>query len=188
MLVSHAPDLGGSSTFKEWISKIEKVDDQTVEFTLNKPNPRFQLDYFSVKIWGGRQHRPQAHLGRTRTRSPSRTMIRPRVGPLFTGPYKLNSFSRRPSSTTIRDDNWWGAKTGFKPLPAPKKLIWTWAGPEETRAALMADEQARQPDGHHPGRVPGPAGPEPQRHRLVQGPAVRRCSIRARVLSSSTPP
>ena len=26
-------------------------------------------------------------------------------------------------------------------LPKPKKLIWTWAGPEETRAALMADAQ-----------------------------------------------
>ncbi|MCA1648367.1 MAG: ABC transporter substrate-binding protein, partial [Chloroflexi bacterium] len=39
----------------------------------------------------------------------------------------------------LRDDNWWAAKTGFAHLPEPEKLIWTWAGPEETRAALMAD-------------------------------------------------
>jgi peptide/nickel transport system substrate-binding protein len=26
-------------------------------------------------------------------------------------------------------------------LPEPEKIIWTWAGPEETRAALMADGQ-----------------------------------------------
>ncbi|RME63551.1 MAG: ABC transporter substrate-binding protein, partial [Caldilineae bacterium] len=41
----------------------------------------------------------------------------------------------------VRNDNWWGAKSGWKPLPKPKKLVWTWAGPEETRAALMADHQ-----------------------------------------------
>jgi len=60
--------------------------------------------------------------------------------PVFTGPYKLASISET-EFTYVRDDNWWGAKTGFKPLPAPKKLVWTWGGPEETRAAMMADGQ-----------------------------------------------
>ena len=58
--------------------------------------------------------------------------------PVCTGAYKLTSVSET-EFTYVRDDNWWGAKTGFKKLPEPKKLIWTWAGPEETRAALMAD-------------------------------------------------
>jgi len=44
--------------------------------------------------------------------------------------------------TYLRDDNWWGVKAGFKTrLPNPKKLVWTWGGPEEKRVALMADNQ-----------------------------------------------
>jgi peptide/nickel transport system substrate-binding protein len=38
-----------------------------------------------------------------------------------------------------RNDDWWGAKTGWKELPAPETLIWVWYGPEETRVAAMAD-------------------------------------------------
>ena len=34
-------------------ASVSKVDDLTVEFQLTRPNPRFQLDYFSVRIWGG---------------------------------------------------------------------------------------------------------------------------------------
>jgi peptide/nickel transport system substrate-binding protein len=60
--------------------------------------------------------------------------------PVFTGPYKVASVSDT-EFVYVRDDNWWGAQTGFKPLPKPEKLVWVWAGPEETRAALMADGQ-----------------------------------------------
>ncbi len=34
-----------------------------------------------------------------------------------------------------------GPQTGFQELPQPKKLVWVWYGPEETRAAAMADNQ-----------------------------------------------
>src|SRR5437868_1167176 len=52
MLQAHAPDLWHSAEMKEWVKSATKVDDLTVQFTLNKPDPRFQLDYFSVRIWG----------------------------------------------------------------------------------------------------------------------------------------
>jgi peptide/nickel transport system substrate-binding protein len=52
MLISHAPDLVDSANMKEWVASVNKIDDQTVQFNLNKPNPRFQLDYFPVRIWG----------------------------------------------------------------------------------------------------------------------------------------
>ncbi|MYK32247.1 MAG: ABC transporter substrate-binding protein, partial [Boseongicola sp. SB0670_bin_30] len=40
-----------------------------------------------------------------------------------------------------RDDDWWGAKTGFIDLPVPKRLIWLESGGEESRAQLMATNQ-----------------------------------------------
>jgi peptide/nickel transport system substrate-binding protein len=60
--------------------------------------------------------------------------------PMGTGPYTLESISPTEFVYT-RDDEWWGAQAGFMDLPAPQTLIWTWGGPEETRAALMADGQ-----------------------------------------------
>ena len=42
--------------------------------------------------------------------------------PIFTGPYKLASVSET-EFTYVRDDNWWGAKAGFKPLPEGAPVI-----------------------------------------------------------------
>jgi peptide/nickel transport system substrate-binding protein len=52
MMISHAPDLVDSANMKDWVANVSKTDDQTVVFNLTRPNPRFQLDYFSVRIWG----------------------------------------------------------------------------------------------------------------------------------------
>src|SRR5689334_4294467 len=46
MLQAH-PELWHSGDMKEWVKSVSKVDDLTVQFNLNKPDPRFQLDYFS---------------------------------------------------------------------------------------------------------------------------------------------
>jgi peptide/nickel transport system substrate-binding protein len=138
-LIAKAPDLNDAAALKEWVKLVEKVDDLTIKFTLNKPNPRFQLDYFSVKIWGSPNIMPK-HIWEGQDPLTFKNYDPGKGWPVGTGAYKLASIS--PTEFTyVRDDNWWGAKTGFKPLPAPEKLIWTWAGPEETRTALMADGQ-----------------------------------------------
>ncbi len=136
-LIDHAPDLNDSAAMKQWVSSVAKKDDLTVEFKLTNPNPRFQLDYFSVRIWGGVNILPE-HIWKGQDPLTFKNYDPAKGWPVFTGPYKVNSVSQNEFSY-VRDDNWWGAKAGFKPLPQPEKLIWTWAGPEETRTALMAD-------------------------------------------------
>jgi peptide/nickel transport system substrate-binding protein len=115
---------------------MKRVDANTVEFTLTKPNPRFQLDNFAVKIWGSVSPLPK-HIWEGKDPLTFKNYERGK-SPVFSGPYKLKSFNTAGSEFIYeRDDNWWGAKSGFKPLPAPKTLIWTWAGPPETRIALI---------------------------------------------------
>ena len=137
MLLDNAPDLGDSASMQDWVASVEKVDDLTVTFNLTRPNPRFQLDYFSVRIWGGINIMPQ-HIWEGQDPLTFKYYDVEKGWPIGTGPYKLASVSPTEFSY-VRDDNWWGAATGAFKLPAPKKLVWTWAGPEETRAALMAD-------------------------------------------------
>ncbi|GIV80608.1 MAG: peptide ABC transporter substrate-binding protein [Litorilinea sp.] len=139
MLIDNAPELGDSAAMKDWVASIEKIDDLTVQFNLTRPNPRFQLDYFSVKIWGSVNIMPK-HIWEGQDPLTFKFYDPEKGWPVGTGPYTLASVSQT-EFVYVRNDNWWGAKTGWKPLPAPKKLVWTWAGPEETRAALMADRQ-----------------------------------------------
>ncbi len=141
MLLDHSPDLWNSAALKEWVTSVKKVDNLTVELDLNKPNPRFQLDYFSVRIWGGVSVMPK-HIWEGQDPLTFKNYDPAKGWPVFTGPYKLAGFNSDGTEFDyVRDDNWWGAKTGFQPLPKPKKLVWTWYGPEEKRAAAMADNQ-----------------------------------------------
>ena len=139
MLIDNAPELTDSAALAFWVQEVRKVDDLTVEFTLTAPNPRFQLDYFSVRIWGGVNIVPE-HIWSGQDPLTFKNYDPAQGWPVFTGPYLLQSVS--PTEFIyVRDDNWWGAQAGFMDLPEPQQLIWTWAGPEETRVALMADGQ-----------------------------------------------
>lgn len=132
-------DLLEAAGLAAFVDSVEQVDDLTVQFNLHTPNPRFQLDFFSVRIYGGINIVPE-HIWTDVDPLTFKNYDPERGLPLGTGPYTLASVS--PTEFTyVRNDNWWGAKSGWKDLPEPKKLVWTWAGPEESRAALMADDQ-----------------------------------------------
>jgi peptide/nickel transport system substrate-binding protein len=133
-------ELGGAWA-TDWIASIEKVDDLTVVFNLTKPNPRFQLDYFGVKIWGGVSIMPK-HIWEGQDPLTFKYYDPANGLPMGTGPYTLQSHNDDGTEFIyVRNDNWWGAKTGWKPLPAPTTLKWIWAGPPETRAKLMQENE-----------------------------------------------
>ena len=140
MFLDNAPELLGSAAIADWVESVEKVNKTTVRFYLTRPNPRFQLDYFSVRIWGDDLQIVPEHIWKDQDPLTFKNYDPDKGWPVFTGPYLLESVSET-EFTWVRDDNWWGAKSGWKPLPRPEKLVWIWAGPEETRAALMADGQ-----------------------------------------------
>jgi peptide/nickel transport system substrate-binding protein len=108
--------------FSSWVERVEKIDDRTVRFVLTGSNPRFQLDFFSVKVWGSFDILPE-HIWHDKDPL-TFTNYDPAQGwPVFTGPYTLESFSDN-TFIYVRDDDWWGAEAGFKPLPAPERMIW----------------------------------------------------------------
>ncbi|MFN8440378.1 MAG: ABC transporter substrate-binding protein [Caldilineaceae bacterium] len=142
MLKAHVADgLSDASNMDNWVDSVSKVDDTTVEFKLKKPNPRFELDYFAVKIWGSVNILPK-HIWDGQDPVTFKNYDAEKGWPVGTGAYTLKSFNEDGTEFVYqRNDNWWGAKTGVFKLPAPKYLKWVWAGPPETRAALMADDQ-----------------------------------------------
>jgi peptide/nickel transport system substrate-binding protein len=131
--LDHAGDM------QQWVTSVKKIDDKTVEFDLKAPNPRFQLDYFSVKLWGDLIILPK-HIWEGQDPF-TFTFYDPAKGwPIGTGEYKLTSTS--PTQVVWdRNDDWWGAKVGFHALPEPKRLIWVIAPSEDQKALLMSSHQ-----------------------------------------------
>jgi peptide/nickel transport system substrate-binding protein len=71
--------LSDAAALQQWVDTVTKVDDLTVDFKLKQSNPRFELDYFSVKIWGGVNIVPK-HICKARIHRRSRIMTRKRAG------------------------------------------------------------------------------------------------------------
>lgn len=139
LLDDETATLGDAANMQQWVESVTKIDDKTVEFDLKAANPRFQLDYFSVRIWGSIVIMPK-HVWEGQDPF-TFTNYDPEQGwPLGTGPYTLTSAS--PTQFVWdRNDNWWGAQTGFHDLPVPLRLIWAITGSEENRSLLMSDGQ-----------------------------------------------
>jgi len=128
--LAYAPDM------QQWVKSVKKIDATTVEFDLNKADPRFQLDYFSVRIWGSINIMP-AHVWQGQDPTTFTFYDTSKGWPIGTGPYKLTSASAT-QFVWDEDPNWWGAAAGFHALPAPKRLIWVLAGSETNKALLMS--------------------------------------------------
>jgi len=131
--------LNYASDMQQWVKSVKKIDAKTVEFDLTKPNPRFQLDYFSVRLWGSIDIMPQ-HIYQGQDPATFKFYDTAKGWPIGTGPYKLTSAS--PTQFVWDEDpNWWGTKTGFHALPEPKRLIWVLAGSPQNKALLMSNHQ-----------------------------------------------
>ncbi len=123
------------------MESVEKIDDLTVQFNLTNPNPRFQLDWMSVRIGGGRVNVVPEHIWADKDPLTFKNYDPEQGWPVGTGPYTLDSVS--PTEFVyVRDDNWWGAESGWHGIcPSPRRS--SGPGPARKRPAprSMADGQ-----------------------------------------------
>ncbi|MEM9969530.1 MAG: ABC transporter substrate-binding protein [Pseudomonadota bacterium] len=123
-----------ASTVRAQVASVEKVDDLTVKFTLANANPRFIVENFGVRIFGSFLIMPE-HVWNGE--DPATFAFNPPIG---TGPYTFTSATTN-RAIWDRNDDWWGAKTGFMDLPAPARVIFLESGGAESRAQLIATNQ-----------------------------------------------
>ncbi|MEO0860312.1 MAG: ABC transporter substrate-binding protein [Pseudomonadota bacterium] len=123
-----------ASSIRAQIAAVEKIDDLTVKMTLNAPNPRFVVENFGIRIFGSYLIMPE-HVWAGEDPA---TFTFPE--PIGTGPYTFTSAATN-RAIWDRNDDWWGAKTGFMDLPDPSRVIFLETGGEESRAQLLASNQ-----------------------------------------------
>lgn len=137
--------LREAARHQQWVESYTKIDDHTIEYTLKNPNPRFQLDFYSVRIWGGFNILPE-HIWAGKDPF-TYDFYEPEAGlPMGTGAYNLVSASEGEFIFERRND-WWGADNGIPEvpnvdgLPEPEWLVWVVSATEENRALLASDGQ-----------------------------------------------
>jgi peptide/nickel transport system substrate-binding protein len=134
-LLKNAPKLAYSAMATDWIKSVRKVDDYTVELTLNRQNPRFHILPIAstCPVWGGLDILPK-HIWKDKD-----VLTFKFYPPIGTGPYTLVDASETTFVYKRRDD-WWATKV-FGIRPAPEYIVFVWYGTEDIRAMRMAQHQ-----------------------------------------------
>ena len=139
LLNDESQSLNDAANMQQWVDSVQRIDDLTVQFNLRGPNPRFQLDYFSVRVGGSIVILPE-HVWKDKDPF-TFDFYDPENGwPLGTGPYQLVKASEN-EFVYDRCETWWGTEVGFEDMPVPKRLIWAVTGSEENRSMLAIDSQ-----------------------------------------------
>jgi peptide/nickel transport system substrate-binding protein len=131
--------LGSHFFWVEWLDKMEKLDDLTIQFTLKKPNVRFAAARFGGNLGLFQDQYVPKHIWETVDDPNTFKNFDIAKGlPMGTGAYLLAKVTTN-ETVYVRNDNWWAAKIGFAPLPAPKKVVYSYVGTEEVRTQTAID-------------------------------------------------
>ncbi|GAA4993922.1 ABC transporter substrate-binding protein [Actinopolymorpha pittospori] len=121
MLKASAPQLNFSFDMNLWIKRVDVVSELRARIFLNRPNPRFMMSYLLWRQDVGIPMVPE-HIFKGKPATTFTNFDIDKGWPVVTGPWKLvNSTSEQ--KVWERRDDWWGAKTGFHRLPAPKRVV-----------------------------------------------------------------
>ncbi len=139
LLDDETQSLSYAGNVHTWIDSVEKVDDLTVQFNLTQSNPRFQLDFWSVRIWGGINLLPE-HVWADKDPFTFKFFDPEQGWPLGTGPYVIAS-ANETTWVYDRNDDWWGSKTGVFKLPEPQRAIWVVTGNDQIRTTMAVNNE-----------------------------------------------
>lgn len=139
MLRDNAPDLDYSSIYAEWLDSVTVPDPLTAIIKLKKSGPR----WFNRNLALGHENHQvimPKHIWEGQDPVTFTNFDLAKGWPVGSGPYKLVESSSR-QQIMDRNDDWWGAKSGFKNLPAPCRVTMVPTGAEEPRGQMYQTNQ-----------------------------------------------
>ena len=138
-MVKSTPEMTLSGDLKKRVKDVQVVDDQNFKVTLNARDPQFVFDTFTFRADVGLHIMPE-HVWKGQDAKTFKFYDPNKGWPLGTGPYKLVGATIQQKIWDL-DPNWWGAKTGFRPLPKVERLIFLPGMNEITMAQMMVTNE-----------------------------------------------
>jgi peptide/nickel transport system substrate-binding protein len=114
-------------------------DELTVRFVLNAANPRWWATTLTSNHGVTEQILPK-HIWEGQDLLTFTFFDQAKGWPVATGPYKLTSATSEQKIFDLRQD-WWGAKTGFKPLPKIERVIYIPSVDDSLAAQMLISNQ-----------------------------------------------
>jgi peptide/nickel transport system substrate-binding protein len=140
MLITHAPLLNFSIPIKNEVASVVALDDRTIQFTLNAADPFFVVSNLAGTTSQAIVPVPK-HLWENVDPVTFKNPWNNGAGAIFSGPYVVKSFSSTEFDYK-RNDNWWGAKSGAFPLPAPLEIHRPWIGDSATAQQALVNNDS----------------------------------------------
>ena len=120
MVIANEPNMNRSNLWKDKIDSVTVHDDYSFTMKLTRPDPRFFQEQFG---FGHENHVPivPKHVWENEDPLTFNNYDPEKGWPLGTGAYRL-ALSTPEVQLYDRRDDWWGAETGFHPLPKVERL------------------------------------------------------------------
>ena len=137
LLKEHAASMVHLSDLPDFFDSTRVVDEHTIRLVLTKPGPAF---WATTLTSNHGIHILPEHIWKDEDPLEFSNHDIDRGLPLGTGPYRLVYASPYQKIYDLRQD-WWAAKTGFKPLPQIERVIYEPQQDESQAAQLLLTNQ-----------------------------------------------
>jgi len=141
-LIARAPDLGDSSFVKQYVESVEAVDDYTVKFKLNEPNPRWHFTGCTGRFDRGIVLVPE-HIFSTVEGDWREFMFfdLDKKWPVYSGPYAVTRMESQVKHLDLRYE-WWAVDVGLvDAMPSVERIVqFGWPGEEVGTQMLINNE------------------------------------------------
>ena len=119
------------------VRSVRKLSPTEVSIRLKAPNPRFVETELSAYSYSSNFIPLPRHVFRGRDFDSFAFYDLAKSWPLGTGPYRLTALGAS-STTFTRNEGWWAAGAGVSRLPAPKRVVYTSPGSEDSAVSGLA--------------------------------------------------
>jgi len=137
MLKEHADQMVHLADLPAYLEEAQVVDDLTVRFILNRPNPAFWATTLTTNH--GIHVLPE-HIWKDQDPLQFTNHDIEKGWPVGTGPYRMVFASPQQKIFDLRDD-WWAVETGFKTEPQVERIIYLPSQDESQAAQLLITNQ-----------------------------------------------
>jgi peptide/nickel transport system substrate-binding protein len=139
-IISTQPTPWRAGDIQANVASAKALGPYKVQLTLKQPNPRFVESDLAAYVYTSNFTPLPEHIFKGKNFKTFTDFDLKQGLPLGTGPYRVTAVGAS-SVTLTRNDNWWAVKAGLATEPAPKQVVYTNPGSEDSAVTGLENNQ-----------------------------------------------